>query len=131
MNRIFHPWYKWECYKFGFYETTPPRGMSKEQAINAYKDFLANITLFEMTLNKVIVEWKYSCEHYLTNVNMNRIAWLGQASMVYHTGVSSNFRTGYNLLNDVQKEQADKKAFEYLNKWLCRNDFDIIKWEER
>ena len=31
----------------------------------------------------VIVEWVNSCEHYLSNFAMNRIAWVGQAAMCY------------------------------------------------
>lgn len=119
MERIFHTWEKWECYPAGFYEDKPPKGMEPEDCERIYRDFLANTEEFGATLQKVISEWKYSCEHYLTNPNMNRIAWLGQAALTYRHGIPSRFRGGYNLLSDDQQKAADEKALEYLNKWLC------------
>lgn len=129
-NRIFHEWQDWECYPAGFYADKPPKGMTVEQCEIAYRDFLSNIDQFSKTLSRLIVEWKHSCEHYLTNEKMNRIAWLGQASMCLHSGISSRFCGGYNLLSDQQKENADRKALEYLNKWLTSQGRQTLTWEQ-
>lgn len=128
-GRIFHEWQDWECFPAGFYGDKPPKGMEVEQCEEAYRDFLANIPRFEAALNRVLAEWKNSCEHYLTNEKMNRIAWLGQASMCIETGVPSRFCGGYNLLSQGQKTDADKKAFEYLNKWLSANKRPQLSWK--
>jgi hypothetical protein len=117
MKRIYHTWDKWECYPAGFYENHPPKGMTNEQCEEAYRDFLIDLDRFGAALACVITEWTNSCEHYLTNDRMNRIAWLGQAALSYALGIPSRFRGGYNLLNDDQKQAADDKALEYLNKW--------------
>ena len=130
MNRIYHTWDKWECYPTGFYNDKPPKGMTNEDCEAAYRDFLADTDLFGKALQRVITEWPMSCEHYLTNTNMNRIAWLGQSSMCIHSGIPSRFRGGYNLLTEEQKEAADRKAFEYLNKWIVSQGHDPITWEE-
>lgn len=129
-TRVFHEWQDWECYPAGFYADKPLKGMTVEQSEIAYRDFLSDIDCFEKVLNRLIVEWKHSCEHYLTNEKMNRIAWLGQAAMCLHTGISSRFCGGYNLLSDPQKEAADRKAFEYLNKWLIANNRQTLTWEQ-
>jgi len=128
-NRIFHEWQDWECFPAGFYKDRPPKGMTVEECEQSYADFLADIPRFEKALDKVLSEWKNSCEHYLTNEKMNRIAWLGQASMCIETGISSRFCGGYNLLTPEQKEAADKKAFEYLNKWLVNNNRQELTWD--
>ena len=78
----------------------------------------------------MITEWKYSCEHYLTNRAMNRIAWLGQASMCYATGVPSVFCSGYNLLSRDQQIEADQIALEYLNEWRISNDLAPVEMDE-
>lgn len=129
-GRIFHEWQDWECYPAGFYSDKPPKGMTAEQCEEAYRDFLADIPRFASALNGVITEWKNSCEHYLTNERMNRIAWLGQASMCKDSGVSSRFCGGYNLLTDEQKKAADMKALEYLNIWLEKNGRNPLTWEQ-
>jgi ParB-like chromosome segregation protein Spo0J len=128
-NRIFHTYDKWECHKAGFYASKKD-GMTGEQCELAYAEFLSNDNLFRETLEKVITEWKHSCEHYLTNKAMNRIAWLGQASMCYATGVPSKFCSGFNLLTKDQQNIANNTALEYLNIWNKRNGFEKLTIEE-
>lgn len=123
MERIFHTWDKWECYPAGFYEEKPPKGMTSEECELAYRDFLSDLEAFRAGLEGVLSDWPMSCEHYLTNENMNRIAWLGQAAMCYVTGIPSRYRGGYNLLSDDEKEAADNLALEYLNKWMVANGY--------
>lgn len=121
-TRIFHEWNKWECYPAGFYSDKPPVGLTVSDCEQSYASFLADLDAFGSALERVITEWPMSCEHYLTNERMNRIAWLGQASMCLENGVPSRFCGGYNLLSDDQKLAADMKALEYLNKWLIKNE---------
>lgn len=128
-SRIFHTYEKWECHKAGFYASKKD-GMTKEQCEIAYADFLRDEQRFRDALNAVIMEWKYSCEHYLTNRSMNRIAWLGQASMCYATGVPAVFCSGFNLLTEEEQIKANKIAHEYLNIWMQNNERSQIDYEE-
>jgi len=117
-GRILHTWDKWECYRSGFYAERPPGGMSQEEGEQAYRDFLSDIGRFEAALEVVTQQWKYSPEHYLTNERMNRIAWLGQASVAQALGIPSGCRAGYQLLTEQQKYDADMAALKFLNRWL-------------
>lgn len=118
--RIFHPYDKWECHKAGFYATGLP-GHEKSGCEIMYRDFLADDERFRSALDHVITEWKHSCEHYLTNSAMNRIAYLGQAAACYAMGLPNEYRGGYFLLSEDQRERANQTALEYLNKWLVAN----------
>ncbi len=128
-TRIFHTYDKWECFKAGFYETTK-EGMTEHECEQEYYNLLTNLELFESTLQKVITEWKFSCEHYLTNKSMNRIAWLGQAALCYTKGIPSTFRGGFHILSDSQKDAANKMALKYLNQWLEKNNTAPVTLEE-
>lgn len=128
-DRVFHTYDKWECYKAGFYNTHMD-GMTKEECEQAYADFLSNEKKFSDSLEKVITEWKNSCEHYLTNISMNRIAWLGQAAMCYSTGIPHVYRSGFFLLTEKQQDTANKIACEFLNIWLMDNNMKSITLEE-
>ena len=128
-TRIFHTYDKWECYKAGFYNSKK-EGMTSEDCEKAYALFLSDLPLFEEIANKVIVEWKYSCEHYLTNRSMNRIAWIGQAAMCYYSGVPSIFCGGFNLLTKQQQDDANAVALRVLNKWLSNNSIKEVEIEE-
>jgi ParB-like chromosome segregation protein Spo0J len=120
-NRILHTWDKWECYRHGFYAERPPAGMSQEDGERSYRDFLSDLVRFEQSLQVVTREWKFSPEHYLTNERMNRIAWLGQASVAQALGIPSGCRAGYQLLTEDEKYAADMLALKYLNQWLKAN----------
>jgi len=129
-DRIFHTHDKWECLQAGFYKTTPPEGLTSEQCESFYAEFLSNDKRFRDALEKVITQWKHSCEHYLTNKAMNRIAWLGQAAMCYETGVSSKFCGGFYLMDDKKQDIANRTAHEYLNKWLVANGRSEVSFDE-
>jgi len=116
-SRVFHTFEKWECHKVGFYAPSK-EGFTAEQAKTAYADFLKNSDLFARVLAKVTTEWVYSCEHYLTNRSMNRIAWLGQASACYHLGLPSVYCGGFNLLSEEEQLTANNVALTALNEWL-------------
>lgn len=128
-DRIFHTWDKWECHKAGFY-ASKKEGMKSEECEKLYAEFLSNDEKFKNGLNGVLNEWINSCEHYLTNKAMNRIAWLGQASMCYATGVPSKFCSGFNLLSNEQQEKANQIALEYLNIWMKKYNRSEITMEE-
>lgn len=117
MDRIYHTWDEWECYPAGFYEEKPPKGWTAEDCEETYRQLLSDPEEFARCLSHIIVEWVNSCEHYLTNDKMNRIAWLGQAALAWKHGIPSRFRGGYNLLTQEQKDKANEVALEYLNKW--------------
>lgn len=128
-SRIFHPWGKWECHKAGFYATTHPT-LTKMQAEEAYRAFLADLPKFEAALSGVITEWKHSCEHYLTNVSMNRVAWLGQAAACYAMKLPAMYRGGFYELTEAQQSAANEMALKYLNLWLTVNDRPAVTMEE-
>jgi len=124
-NRFFHTYDEWECFKAGFYETKFD-GKTDDECKKMYADFLSNEKIFRQSLEKVISEWKNSCEHYLTNSAMNRIAWLGQASMCYETKIPSKYSSGFYLLSKKEQDNANRIALEYLNIWLEKNKLNQV-----
>ncbi len=117
-KRVYHTWEKWECYRHGFYDEKP-RDMTQEEGEEKYRAFLADLSQFEAALQVVTETWPNSCEHYLTNDRMNRIAWLGQASVAQALRIPSCCRGGFNRLTVEQQAAADDLALRYLNRWLA------------
>lgn len=119
MDRIYHTWDKWECYPAGFFENKPKsRNLSEGMCKMMYADFLRDIPRFEEAMAGVLKDWPNSCEQWLSNERMNRIAWLGQAAMCYATGIPSTFCGGFNQLTPEQQNDANLAALKYLNIWL-------------
>lgn len=128
-ERIFHTYEKWECAKAGFYASKKD-GMTSDECQRAYATFLRDTEKFKKTGLRLIKEWKHSCEHYLTNKAMNRIAWIGQASVSLSEGIPSQFCSGFNLLSPKEQEEANNVALEILNKWLTKNKRKPVTLEE-
>jgi len=119
MTRIYHTWDKWECYPAGFYDNKArDRTLTDDQCRQIYADFLRDSFLFECVLSIIVNSWVNSCEHYLSNENMNRIAWLGQASACHHLGIPSKYRAGFYLLTEDEQLIANNTALAALNMWL-------------
>jgi len=115
IKRIYHPYWNWECWHAGMYARND---LDLNEGKLRYKEFLANIPEFNMALCKVISEWRLSCEHFLTDQNINRIAWLGQASMCISTGISRQYRSGFMLLSTQQQTEANTMAESHLRIYL-------------
>lgn len=128
-DRVFHTYDKWECYKAGFYATFKD-GMTKEECEKAMAGLLADIPKFKKAVLSVTKKWQHSCEHYLTNGAMNRIAWLGQAAACYVLGVPAVFRGGFHLLTKKQQTEADQVALDALNKWLKKNGLPAVTMDQ-
>lgn len=126
MDRVYHTWDKWECYPAGFYDSTDPAGRTATEARQAYADFLSNDDSFRAALARVLDEWPMSCEHYLTNENMNRLAWLGQAAACVALGLPRAFRGVFNLLSKVAQDRANDIALDALNAWLGRRGEPLV-----
>lgn len=124
-GRIYHTYDKWECHKAGFYLSKHP-SKNDDECKELFVKVLTDLDLFKKCLNRVLSEWKYSCEHYLTNKAMNRLAWLGQAAACIEYGVPSVYSSEWETLTDYQKNEANKIALEFLNKWLDLNNFDKV-----
>lgn len=118
MERIYHTWDKWECYPAGFYNNKPEADLTPEQCEKEFCRFFKDLNRFETGIKKVFLQWPNSCEHNLTNENLNRIAWLGQAAVCIELGIPSNFRSGFNLLTSEEQDLANNLALMYINKWM-------------
>lgn len=128
-NRIFHTWDKWECYPAGFYESTL-EGKSHKECETIFKEILSDQDKFSKALEGLIKDWKNSCEHYLTNNSMNRIAWLGQAAVCYASGVPARYSSAWFDISEKDRGKANETALKYLNKWLENNDKNQVEMYE-
>lgn len=115
VRRIYHPYWDWECFHAGMFANSQ---LDADFAKGMYRDFLANIDTFNYFMSQVVEQWPKSCEHFLTNPDTNRVAWLGQSSMCMATGVSRKYRSGFMLLADKQQQAANHAASQVLMKWI-------------
>jgi len=116
MKRVYHKWEMWECYKAGFYNNT--QGLDRENKIKLVLGLFQSKTLTIEYMRKAIVLWPYSCNHFLSNINMNRIAYIGQAACCLY-GAVPNLITmeAWSLLSIETQTQADNIAKSIIREW--------------
>lgn len=118
--RIYHPYWLWEDYKAGFYENCSgeQKQIYIEKIIKMFND--EKLTLENMFF--VVDNWKYSCEHNLTNNSINSIAYIGQCACCVYCGAPSSItmECWSKLSKEVQK-RADKNALEAIKRWKENN----------
>jgi len=117
MKREFRRWEKWECFRAGFYAASGPAGMPREACEEAYRQVLGNSEAFRKAAYRVLTAWPNSCAHFLSNESINRVAWLGQASVCVTTGVPSKYKYAFLLLTQNQQEEANGVARRAIRWW--------------
>jgi hypothetical protein len=128
MERIYHRYEYWECFKNGFFKNVS--GAEKKELGNKVIELFENPKLTEKYMQKVINEWVYSCEHNLTNIALNRVAWLGQSACCLYAKIPyqitmENWRFVDEGKRKIACDIAEKliKEYETKNKQLCLNIF--------
>lgn len=116
LTRKFYPYWDWECFHAGMYETTK-EGVHPDTAKEIYREFLSDLGRFESAITRVFSEWPKSCEQFLTNPSINKIAWVGQASLCIATGLPAVFRGGFKLLTPEQQTAANEMASKHIKQW--------------
>jgi hypothetical protein len=116
IRKIWHPYTRWEC--IGMF--VDKWNGNDDEAIQKYIELLTDLEMFKNVMAKVIKLWPISCEHFLTKTNMNRIAWLGQASLYFHAGIERKYRIGFKKLSYLEQNNANLVAKECLDNYLSK-----------
>ena len=118
--RIYHPYWLWEDYKSGFYNN--PESEKKESYKKSVLELFNDESVCRKWMFYVIDNWKYSCEHNLTNDSLNQIAWIGQSACCCYGGVPNSATMEYwSLLDKNIQDRADSIAMEVIKEWNKRN----------
>jgi hypothetical protein len=116
MERIYHNYKKWEDFNCGFYSTTNTK--NKNYLISKVIELFTDSNLTEIYMRKVINEWVYSCEHNLTNMSLNKIAYIGQAACCIYAKVPFYITmNAWNKIDIINRNIADKIAYKIIKEW--------------
>lgn len=119
-TRIYHPYWLWEDYQSGFYENVS--GAEKKQMTDKVLEMFNDAEKTKECMFFVVDNWKYSCEHNLTNESLNQIAYIGQAACCVYAKVPNTItmEAWSKLSKEVQK-RSDEIAKEAIQRWNEKN----------
>ena len=116
MERIFHPYWLWEDHINGFYETD---NKNKNDKIKSVLKLFSSEYLTRKYMDLVLIEWVYSCEHNLTNPNLNKVAYIGQAACCLFDNVPSLVTmNAWKMVDVYDRIRSDEIANQTINKWI-------------
>ena len=120
MERIYHRYEIWEDYKNGMYNECK-EGRS-DRVLEAAR-ILGTPALCEKAMQKVIKEWKICTEYNLSNVGVNRKAWLGQAACSCYANIHEDeTREAWGIMTEEQRITANRIAQTLINKWQQKHE---------
>lgn len=122
MRRIYHPYWKWEDHKAKFYDNCS--GTIKEELIKKGIEMFNSEKLTRENMFFVVDNWKYSCEHNLSNPSINKIAYIGQGACCVYASIPSTVTMElWNKLTKEVQERANEIAKEAIERWNNQNKF--------
>lgn len=120
MKRIFHHYSKWEDYHAGMYDES--KDGRKERVLRA-AHILGTPNICREAMEMVVSKWVVSTEYNLSNAEINRKAWLGQAACSCYAGIHEDeTREAWGLMTEQQRVQANKIAAEIIKRWISDNE---------
>ena len=118
IERIYHPYWKWEEVHTSMWRQSENREELLAKAI----EFTGNAALYGKWMIAVVDEWKFSCEHNLSNVTQNRRAWIGHAACALAFDCPEDIvREAWGHLSEMQQRLANKSADKAINIWEIRH----------
>lgn len=125
MKRIYYPYYEWEDYLNGMYDTQCE--LFDDKVNKAYL-ILKDSELFFNLAVEMTSSWVLSTAVNLSNVSCNRRAWIGQATCSFSDKCTElSTRAAWAMLTEIEKYKANAKAdiiiksYEERNKSLYKN----------
>lgn len=122
MKRIYHPYWKWEDWKCGFYDNMS--GTNKKEKIEKVIEMFGNEKKTREMMFRVVDEWRYSCEQNLSNSSINKIAYIGQGACCLYDKIPSTVTMeAWSLLDKEIRDRSDGIAKEAIERWSNNNKF--------
>jgi hypothetical protein len=120
MKKMWHPYQLWEEFHAGMWRRLPLE-MEEPYRTLAIK-FTEDAYLYGYYMMRVVDCWKYSCEQNLTDMSLNRRAWLGHAACAFAFCCPEYLvRQAWWELTDEQRDAANAKADEAIAVWEERH----------
>jgi hypothetical protein len=118
MKRIWVPIDQWEEIRFNMWGEPVNRRRQLEQAVI----FTGNHRLYGRYMQRVIREWPNSCRNALTDLSLNRRAWIGHAACALALRCPEDItRQAWGLLSNEQRQMANRQADRAIHTWEVRN----------
>lgn len=118
MERIFYHYSLWEDYHNGMYDECK---QGRQERVKKAVEILGTPEICKKAMERVVNEWTIATQYNLSNAEINRKAWLGQACCSLYANVHEDeVREAWGLLTNEQRKQANLIAYQIIKKWIYK-----------
>ncbi len=112
--RVYRRYQEWEEVAFNMWGEVA----DKQQAVSRAIVFTGDDDKYGHYMMRVVYEWPVSCENALTDLSINRKAWIGHAAVALALNIPENItRIAWGSLSYEQQLLANKKASRAISVW--------------
>lgn len=112
MKQVFIPYYEWEDFINGMWN----RG--NDNQLKHAIDFTSDHEKYGKAMEEVIKAWPKTMLNNLTNLSINRLAFLGHCAVCYKINIPESVtRQAWGLLTEQQRINANKEAAKNIKLW--------------
>lgn len=116
LAKIWHPYTDWEDYQNGMWRSVS--GRARIRFLKEAVEFTGDAQLYGSFMRRVIREWPKACEHHLTDLNINRKAWIGHAAACLALQCPEEItRQAWGYLSEGQQDAANIQAEQAILEW--------------
>ena len=120
MQRIFHHYSLWEDYHAGMYDESKD---GRAERVQKAAEILGTPDICRKAMKKVVAEWKIATEYNLSNLEINRKAWLGQAACSCYAGIHEDeTREAWGIMTEAQRIEANRIAAVIIKEWQSKQE---------
>jgi hypothetical protein len=119
IDRVAHPYTKWEDYLAGMY--APPADPVGDR--DAAFELLTDPEEFARVIPLMFADWPHATENWLTRPGAKSWPWIGAAACMWRDKVpEAATRAAWWLLGRDQQEAANRTAEECRRHWLAERE---------
>lgn len=124
MERIFHHYSKWEDFHAGMYDESKD---GRKERVQKAAFILGTPNICRNAMEKVVSEWRIATEFNLSNTEINRKAWLGQAACSCFAGIHEDeTREAWGIMTEAQRVEANRIAADIIKKWVAGREYEEL-----
>ena len=122
IKQVWVPYWEWEDWLNGMWNK------GDESQLQAAIDFMGNHILYGEAMGEVIAAWPCTMLNSLTNVSINRRAFLGHCAVCFKLQIPESItRQAWGILTEQQRFDADAIAEKHIKHWGYEYSRSVIK----
>jgi len=117
VERVYVPYWDWEDFQNGMWRKLPKD--QEQEMLQRAIEFTGNHLLYGEAMGRAIREWKNTMLNSLTNIGMNRRAFLGHCACSLEFNCPEYItRAAWKHLTEEQRRKADKEAQTRIDQYI-------------